>query len=122
MMNWLKRANRFIDNLYWSNVSEHRKDPDATDGRSHPCVNCLEQPTWGALPCSVCQEKLNLWCPCGTIAAYEIGTIRQPIPGYIVSEICCRCGYRIKSICDAMDQNEDSAVEQIINSMRNQKS
>lgn len=95
-----------------------RKDPDATDHRNHPCAGCHERPVWRGHLCVPCQEKFELWCPCGTVGSYEPGTVRQPIPDCIVSEFCNRCGYRIKSICDAMDRNEDDEVERLIRMMR----
>lgn len=80
--------------------------PDGTDGKSHPCAGCLSQPKWRGQLCHSCQEKFDLWCPCATIAEYERGATRQPIPGYIVPQICNRCGYRIKAIYETDDDDE----------------
>ena len=117
---WLARANAFVDNMFWSGVAKHKKNPDANDNRSHPCPSCQTRPTWRGHLCVDCQEKLDLWCPCGTIAPYEADIIRQPISDYIVSEICNRCGYRIKVICEAMNREDDDEVYRLIDWMRSE--
>lgn len=85
---------------------------------NHPCPGCLTRPSYNGLLCFTCHEKLNLWCPCGVLAPYEESLlIRKPIPDYLVSELCNRCGYRIKVIFEAKKQNNDIEVFRLVESM-----
>jgi hypothetical protein len=59
----------------------------AHGGKSHPCLLCKKNHTWFGRPCRECRSSLELWCPCP-----------KPLPDYICTEICLRCGGDIEEI------------------------
>lgn len=95
--------------------------------RSHLCPCCLKKSTWYGKLCDNCQETLDLWCPCDVEHEYTArdfktklaSTKRVPLPDYIVSEHCNRCGHRIKPIWDLMmdEVTDDKIIDEKIEAL-----
>jgi len=107
-MSWLESIKKHIaalDELRRKHRSAWANKWEKELSRNHPCAFCLNHYVYRGRPCDDCQEKLNIWCPC----EYSLPNLpaRAPLPDYICSEICTRCGFRIKALCEAMDNDDE---------------
>jgi hypothetical protein len=118
---WRKKP--IVDKQRAANLREETYDLR----RSHLCAGCHKKSTWMGALCDGCQDKFDLWCPCDVEHHYTArdfktkleSTKRVPLPDWLVSEHCNRCGYRIKPIWDLMmdEVTDDKILDEKISAL-----